>query len=403
MPGPSAKMTRTGFRQPRPMAADRQCDGLRLPDLRVEGFRGIGELSIPRLGRVTLLAGRNGIGKTTVLDAVQIFAARGRPLVIHGLLQGREEFATALDEDHDPVVVPDFNALFHGRNPREVPAILIGPSNGGEEALRLRMSGGEAWTPAQQELFSRLAVDTDVTALSITVGSRERLFPWGLSGEKGDLFEPRARFSLRRLQRLFDDDDWPTGIAYQSLGPGLLSTRQLATLWDEVALTDDEVASRRALRLALDRDIDGVAVVGDDARGPGRARHRVVVKLPEHRRPVPLRSLGDGATRMFAVALALANSRNGFLVIDEAENGIHHSVQRDFWNMVLRTAQENDVQVLATTHGWDCVTGFARACADCADIEGVLIRIERAGEGLRAVEYSQEDLETVADQGIEVR
>ena len=240
-------------------------------------------------------------------------------------------------------------------------------------------------------------------ALSVMIGSRKQLFPWVLAADESNPWESRGRFSLRRLQRLFDEGGWPAGIECQSLGPGLLGTRQLASLWDEVALTNDEMASRQALQLVLGRDIEGVAVVGDDARVPGRARQRVVVKLAEHRRPVPLKSLGDGATRMFGVALALANSRNGFLVVDEAENGIHHSVQRDFWNMVLRTAHENDVQVLATTHGWDCVTGFARACADCADIEGVLVRIERVAEGLRAVEYSEEDLETVADQGIEVR
>lgn len=41
---------------------------------------------------------------------------------------------------------------------------------------------------------------------------------------------------------------------------------------------------------------------------------------------------------MLSIALALANSRDGFLLIDEAENGIHHTVQRDFWRMVLHGA-----------------------------------------------------------------
>ena len=36
---------------------------LHLPDLYIEGFRGIDKLSIPRLGRATLLAGRNGAGQ----------------------------------------------------------------------------------------------------------------------------------------------------------------------------------------------------------------------------------------------------------------------------------------------------------------------------------------------------
>ena len=55
-----------------------ETNGLHLPDLTIKGFRGIEALSIPRLGRVTLLAGRNSVGKTTVLEAVQVYAARGR-------------------------------------------------------------------------------------------------------------------------------------------------------------------------------------------------------------------------------------------------------------------------------------------------------------------------------------
>ena len=112
--------------------------------------------------------------------------------------------------------------------------------------------------------------------------------------------------------------------------------------------------------------------------------------------------LGDGARRLFGVALALANSQGGFLLIDEAENGIHHSVQHSFWRMVLETAEANNVQVLATTHSWDCVRSFAQA-ATALDAEGMLVRIERDEDKIRAVEYPEEGLRIVAGQGIEVR
>ena len=56
---------------------------LLLPDLYIENFRGIKKLSIPRLGRVTLARRpKNGVGKTTVLDAVGVYAARGRQQVL---------------------------------------------------------------------------------------------------------------------------------------------------------------------------------------------------------------------------------------------------------------------------------------------------------------------------------
>ena len=128
-----------------------------------------------------------------------------------------------------------------------------------------------------------------------------------------------------------------------------------------------------------------------------------MVRTEGEDRPVPLRSLGDGALRLFSVALALANSRDGFLLIDEAENGIHHSVQRDFWWMVLQTAQANNVQVVATTHSWDCVRGFAEAAIENETAEGVLYRLDRLPAGLQAVEYTEDDLRVATEQSIEVR
>ena len=128
-----------------------------------------------------------------------------------------------------------------------------------------------------------------------------------------------------------------------------------------------------------------------------------MVKMKGESRPVPLMSLGDGAVRVFGVALALASSRDGFLLLDEVENGIHHTIQRDFWKMVMLTAHENNVQVVATTHSHDCVKGFARAAAELDDVVGLLHRIENDGGKARAVSYSETDLKIAADQGIEVR
>ena len=71
--------------------------------------------------------------------------------------------------------------------------------------------------------------------------------------------------------------------------------------------------------------------------------------------------------------------------------------------MVLQMAHANDVQVLATTHSWDCVRGFAYASAENEDADGLLVRLDRDEAGLRAVEYSEEGLLTAAEQGIEVR
>ena len=171
-----------------------------------------------------------------------------------------------------------------------------------------------------------------------------------------------------------------------------------------MALTNDESQAVDALNLIFANKVQRVAIVGS-ANDPrlSHAERRAVVKLKGEERPVPLKSLGDGAVRLFSVALALANSKDGFLLIDEVENGIHYSLQFDFWKMVMKAAHENNVQVFATTHSWDCVRGFAWAASETEEVEGALIRLFNKGSKVKAVEYSERDLKIAAEQGIELR
>ena len=209
---------------------------------------------------------------------------------------------------------------------------------------------------------------------------------------------------LQRMMRRRPEFELPPAADCNLLGPGLPDNSEVARFWDSVALTDDEDLAVEALSQITNETVERVAVVGQGSRllRPNQGR-RVMVKVAKERTPIPLKSLGDGATRYFALALSLANTRNGFLVIDEAENGIHHSMQRALWKMVLQTALRNDVQVFAATHSQDCVRGFAQAVMELEGVNGVLVRLERHGDETHAIEYSEGELRVAAEQGIEVR
>ena len=378
---------------------------LQLPDLFIENFRGIKSLTIPRLGRVTLVAGQNGVGKSTVLDAVKVYAARARFSVLRAILSGREEIFISGDDEADQAGEPDWEALFYGRDGFGDAGISIGPTR---QADRLRI---EAIDPddvdVEQARLPGLWPDDATRVLKVTFQGIEVVVPAVMYlGDVSTGSTPRRTFRqqgnriLRAMGQDFEHTFQP--IACESLGPGLLGNPGMARFWDRVALTDYQSKAVEALGLAFGGVVEGVTMIAEEnPRRPGG--RRAIAKLEGYSRPVPLKSLGDGALRLFSVALALANSRAGFLVIDEAENGIHHSVQRSYWRMVLQTAQENNVQVIATTHSWDCVRGFAQAATELEDVEGALVRLERRDGALRAVQYSEVQLQVAAEQGIEVR
>ena len=360
---------------------------LLLPDLHIEGFRGIKDLLISRLGRVTLLAGKNGAGKTTVLEAVRVYAGRGRFADLYGLLRSRDETAVRVDDDVErgPLEL-NWEALFNGRVLTTDSLISIGPADGDPVKIEIGL--------AETQLdFHSTGSQFPGPLLEIRVSFQ------GAQQE----FSSDADVRRSRQRSMFEQRELPPQAQCESLGPGLPSSTQLAGFWDTVALTEEESQAVEALNIIYRGRVERVAMVGDSNRATRSLGRKPVVKLCDQASPVPLKSLGDGAVRMFSVALALANSKDGFLLIDEAENGIHHSIQRDFWTMILKAAHQNNVQVIATTHSWDCVAGFATAATEIEEVDGALIRLDRYDDHIRAVEYTEDDLRIAAEQGIEVR
>lgn len=377
------------------MSQKRLDDRLHLPSLSIKGFRGIKELSIERLGRVTLLAGKNSVGKTTVLDAVQVYAARGSYEVLSSVLESHEEVAALTDGTGQERVGPYLEVLFHGRDASQGAFLSIGPNDDSDQLVIEAVPPEEDSSSTQQFPFPFL--DPSVQTFKIVFQGQELTNSWFFSpyalstkiAKNRRVYQSMGGFSFNKQS---------TAIACQSIGPELLTDNAIVKLWDTIALTEDEDRIINALQPILGDQVKRIAIIGDDSNG-----RRVVAKIQDQAFPVPLKSLGDGALRLFGVALVLINSRDGFLLIDEAENGIHHSIQPDFWRMVFKTAHANNVQVIATTHSFDCVRGFAQAAVECEEAEGVLVRIERKDEEMWAVEYSERNLKAAAKQHIEVR
>ncbi len=355
----------------------------------IEGLQRIRALDLGGLGRVTLLVGANGSGKTTTLDAAAVYASRGAARDLADVATRREAWIGGLDEDGTVVTLPDFSVLFHRIDGRRL-ASRFEISSCVSDPNVLSIAPGE-W--ADGRYF------TDGLGMTLTVGV----------GEAGHQVQPfplataqRRRWpDARRSSAHEEVAGVPAPIPHRIVGPAPPASDELGALWDAVALTDAEDLALNATRLVLGNAIERFAMIGDNA-GPGQLSggRRPFAKLRGIHQPVPLRLLGDGATRLFALALTLANCRDGLLLIDEAENGIHHAIQADMWRLVFAAAAVTNVQVIATTHSWDCAAGFARAAAGD---QGVLFRLDQQGDHLDAVRYAERDLEVAADQRIEVR
>ena len=75
---------------------------------------------------------------------------------------------------------------------------------------------------------------------------------------------------------------------------------------------------------------------------------------------VSVNNLGDGICKLFQLVLILLASPRSILLIDEIENGFHHSRMKDIWKLLAELSDENGSQIFATTHSYECLENVAR-------------------------------------------
>jgi predicted ATPase len=176
------------------------------------------------------------------------------------------------------------------------------------------------------------------------------------------------------------------------------STANLGALWDNIALSDSEKEVVHALQI-IDPSIFAVSMVGGN--DPRRSR-AAIVRSKNYQRPLPLRSYGDGLNRLFSIALSLVNAKDGLLLIDEFENGMHHTVQPDVWRAIFRLAKNLNVQVFATSHSWDAIEAFQKTAAETTE-DVALVRLSRKGDAVIPTLFKKDELAVATRDGIEVR
>jgi AAA15 family ATPase/GTPase len=100
--------------------------------------------------------------------------------------------------------------------------------------------------------------------------------------------------------------------------------------------------------------------------------------------------------------LALVYAKDGVLLIDEIENGLHYSVLPDVWKLIFAVANRLNVQVFATTHNWDCIEAFQQASEADPNEEAMLIRLNGTGDTPPTL-FDERKLKIATRSDIEVR
>ena len=91
------------------------------------------------------------------------------------------------------------------------------------------------------------------------------------------------------------------------------------------------------------------------------------------------------------------------VLVDEIENGLHHSVMEKVWAAIATFARRYNVQIFASTHSHECFRAARQALHSEKEDDLRLYRIEHSRGKLRTIRYDREMMDSALEFDVEVR
>jgi hypothetical protein len=367
-----------------------------IASLHVTGFKLFRNTTLPKLGRLNLFVGENNSGKSCLLEAINLYAGQVPVADLVQTASGRSEEglrpwdAANLTEEGTSIQHPIFD-LFHRAGQtfaREFIIEKIGDAN----PLRVqwlphRMVRDEQDFVRYVPLAEGDATPPDGVEMALAVFRGDR--PVGLLTRRR---LPMLRSRIAVSEKVLNED--ASAVAF--LPANGLSSDKAASMWDALVQGPGQELVIDWLRM-LNPLIEDLAYIA--ARRDARM---ALLKFRGQGR-IPLRSMGDGLTKLFHIALAVASASRGVLLIDEFENGLHWSVQEKLWIAVAKAAGEFGVQVFSTTHSRDCIEGFTSAVKGGRPEDASVYRLERKADDVLATNLPLINVDAAIREHEEVR
>ena len=364
-----------------------------LNSLYIKNYRNLKELKINSVEQVNLITGKNNTGKSAILESIAIYAGRGRISLICQLLSNRGDYFFNKSKDMVEPTTRSLSAMFTDRvvDFSEKGAIVIGnmiegsKSSGKNVKIKFVKFSKNILKTEQGEVIHIPKIHNGNNGtnngLEISFENNKTLIPL----DEG-LFYPHIGIHDYFIQQ-----------NCQLVYPAKTDNEVNGKHFDNIALTEKEKYVIDALKI-IEPAVERIAFIEDN-------NERIaVVKLSNVSGTLPLRSMGDGMNRILATILALVNSDNGFLLLDEFENGLHYTIQKKLWEIIFELSKCLNVQVFATTHSSDCITAFQSVLNSSDNItKGKLIRLDNMNGFIKTVDYSARELKIATEQQIETR
>lgn len=338
-----------------------------LRSLTIKNFRGFRELKIEPLARVNLIAGKNNVGKTGVLEALYLlFSNSGQFFHFPSAFRSNQEKVSGTPDDQEK---KDNFASFW----RWLP-------NRGDVVGQIQISA----KAKQNAIVPSFEIHLDEESI------KEPIYNLTFHYQKnGSEFVSRSAL----------------GPFLQGKMPGLLPVKVCSTRHTQPT-EDAELFNALVLKKKKKTLIQLLQTVEsrlEDMQYLKVGSEPLVYADVGLKELIPLTQLGQGVIRLFRFFSEMLVEEAKIILIDEIENGIHHSVLAKVWAGIAEIAKKEGLQIFATTHSWECIYAAYQSFAEASPEDFRLFRLEQVKGEIKAIAYDEEAIQAALKFEMEVR
>lgn len=351
-----------------------------ITDISIENFKILKSISLKDMKRVTLISGKNNIGKSTLLEAIFLYMDHSSGESFGKLNGFRGTITTGAEGLWEPI--------FYQMNTDNPITITVTDDN---NVGILKYSRDNNYLPTNingisEGILAQFRADTKASyslAYSYTL----------------DNYKEEGHFSLNNSSILRDINSTLLGNEIMSMKPtrfiNALFIREFSFLVNEfgrIELSGEKKDLIEALQ-EMDESIEDVITLS--VRGLTQLYLRVNGQL------MPLHYAGDGITKLMSICLAIMDQKNGVVLVDELETGLHYSIYGKLWKIINSISQKSNCQVIATTHSYEMISAIRGEFNNTDDF--CYYRIGNTKDNLNAYRYSYSMLDSALESEMEVR
>lgn len=358
---------------------------MKFKKISIHNFRGIDFLDVSELRRINLLLGKNNSGKTTVLESIFLLSGVSNHTLPEAVNRLRSKDEGGFNR---------LRYLYHNVNMVQHPTFEAEMDNGQvrnleiqlKENLRMKRIAG-ANSPVIPSTDGT-GVAAQCLSLKFYCGEQTTSKKYMKSEvcflNNGEVQQEQTANYVESLTARFITSSTDATALNQEMSSLIKKNRK-----------QDVIAMARI----FDNKINNVEVLPDS----------LYIGFEGTAELLPIGLCGEGLKKFLYIIVSAINSVGNILLIDEIENGIHFSIYPHLWRSIVSLAEQNDLQIILTTHNLETIIALSTylESEDVSEATRNDISIytisQTAIKGLQSYRYEANGLKNLLSNKIEIR